>query len=117
MVLENVKQQIEQCLITLYNKDISLKKYLIQDKEIQRKIFILESLYQVYDWLVYSDFPIYTELVNSICSCSIQESIATKIELAVSLHQFFEEEWAGGDFCCEKYEEEWEGTQPICELT
>lgn len=117
MVLENVNLQLQQYLLSLYEKDISLKKYLIKDKEIQCKIFILESLYQIHDWLVYSDFAAYTELVKSICEDAIEDNNPLEVEVPVSPYHFFEEVWAGANYCCEQYEEEWEGTQPICELT
>lgn len=116
MVLQDVKNQIEKCLLALYVEDIKLKRYLIPNKTLQGKIFILQSLYKVFDWVQYTDYNSYKELVNSLCTCNLYEPISQKVLLQSSPIQFFQEEWVGADYCCEKYEEEWIGSDPLCEL-
>lgn len=116
MVLQDVKKQIEVCLIKLYNEDLRLKKYLIPNKEIQAKIFILQSLYKVFDWVQPSDYEKYKQIVNGLCTCNLYESISQKLLLESSPIKFYEEVWVGADYCCEKYEEEWIGSDPLCEL-
>lgn len=116
MVLSDVKNKLAYCLIQLFEKENRLKKYLINsDIDLKTRIFILQSLYKVYDWITENEYPTYIRLVNQLCGCNLETDSFKQILLTISPTQFFEEEWVGEDFCCEKYEQIWIGINPLCE--
>lgn len=116
MGLSDVKNKLAYCLIQLFEKENRLKKYLINnDIDLKTRIFILQSLYEVYDWITEKEYPSYIRLVNQLCGCNLETDSFKQIFLTVSPTQFFEEEWVGEDYCCEKYEQIWIGVNPLCE--
>lgn len=115
MVLSDVKNKLAFCLIQMFEKDNKLKQYLIKDADLRTRLFILQTLYKVYDWITEKEYPRYIQIVNQLCECNLEVDSFKEIALAVSPTQFFEEVWVGSDYCCEKYEETWIGTNPICE--
>lgn len=102
MVLANVKTKLAYCLIQHFEKENTLKKYLINnDIDLKTRIFMLQSLYKVYDWITESEYPDYIRLVNQLCGCNFETDSVKQILLTMSPAQFFEEVWIGINPLCE----------------
>ena len=106
MLVNNVKSELECCL--LYNIDLSkkYKKRILKNNELENKLSNLEYLYGLVEYITLETQEEFKVKVDSLCTCcttlfaDLEKEILLQNSDNDNIEESFETEWIPYNRCC-----------------